>query len=290
MRYLRRPKFAAYICFWAIIFLYLDNSLAAILTSTLKTPIEFQVAKLHDTHKEESGLKDLMVTLGTSFPLEEVLSQAPGSFFNKYIYNFSFSTALRYSKKGFFGEIAFNHVTFRQAWSPDFTYSFGYYGKQFGLSYGNYGSNRLFPKKGEKFTDFATGTISAGYNFNYPSLIQRICPSTEETPLSGTLGYALTPKYTTSDGQIKHWNQAVSLSFIYKITKNLVMGALFSEYLTKQTASSTLADFSYTLSYRIPLDHGSLSITYSNYSAYYPWNKRRKDNFLAFRDGSISVS
>lgn len=49
-------------------------------------------------------------------------------------------------------------------------------------------------------------------------------------------------------------------------------------------------DFTYTLSYSVPLSYGSINLSYQNYNGTrYPWRKNHR-NFLALKDGSIGIA
>jgi len=184
------------------------------------------------------------------------------------------------------------HPQYQAPWDPDFSYTFGYndwHPYTFSLVYSNYGGNRLFPKKGEKFTTFEEGTWSLGWKFVLPQKIERLFTVHKTGGIGCSIHYNYTPRYfdlaTLSN---KHSKQSLSLNIKYTIYKWWYANVTLYWYPHPDQQQPWDPDFTYGFGY-FDWHPGTISIQYNNYSGNrFPW-KKRAPNTGRFKDGSICI-
>ncbi|WP_180137158.1 hypothetical protein [Desulfoluna butyratoxydans] len=182
----------------------------------------------------------------------------------------------------------------RAPWDPDFSYVFGYddwHPYTFSLTYANYGGNRLNPdkEKGEKVTDFSSGTYSLGWKFLIPRSIEELFIVHPTGGLGGGINYNLTPTYSDlASGEEKSWKQSLSLTLKYTIYKWWYATITCYYYPRPDQQQPWDPDYTYGFGY-FDWHPGTVSVQYNNYSGNrYPWNESPEDTG-SFKYGSISV-
>ncbi|MFN8674471.1 MAG: hypothetical protein U0457_20620 [Candidatus Sericytochromatia bacterium] len=179
-------------------------------------------------------------------------------------------------------------------WNPDFTYVFGYsdwHPYTFGLTYANYGGNRLNPKKekNEVFTDFLGGGFSLDFKFSVPREIEKLFIIHESGGLGGNIAYSVVPKYLDlASLETKNFKQSLRLSLKYTIYEWFYINGTFFYYPFPEQQQPWDPDFTYGFGY-FDWHPFTVSIQYNNYSGNrYPWNK--KSGSGGFENGGFSIN
>ncbi len=235
-------------------------------------------------------LENTTMSLSADFPLDKSTKDGKE---NQRIFNNTLSFGLSYNYNKFFVSFSAHKRSYRQPWNPQFTYSLGYQNwnpYSFSLYYTDDSDNNRFGLKSAKaFTNPEGGMISAEYKFLYPYFFGRPNKADINEKWRGAISVDTTPMYKDFRGLKKRWKTQFDLSVSYNPTPALSFHLTMLQYLKNQKLPWN-SDFSYGVSYIIPLDTGALSLEYSNYgTTLYPWRKKHA-NFLAFKDGSISIS
>lgn len=179
-------------------------------------------------------------------------------------------------------------------WNPDFSYTFGYsdwHPYTFGLTYANYGGNRLFPdlKKNEVFTDFLGGGFTLDWKFTIPKFFEDLFIVHESGGVGGNISYTIVPKYfELTTLETKNWKNSIKLSLKYTIYDWFYINGTFFYYPFPEQQQPWDPDFTYGFGF-FDWHPNTISIQYNNYSGNrYPWNKKIGSG--GFENGGFSVS
>ncbi|RZI45368.1 hypothetical protein [Candidatus Finniella inopinata] len=252
-----------------------------------------QTSKEKDS-SEQPSKHNWTISVAKNFPLKNSVRTDETSKKDRVFYNHSESVGLGYGYEWFGACFNVSGYQYRYPWNPDFSYSFGYYDWGPGgicFEYRNDGGNRFNPKPTEKVSDLDAGGWSLNYHVRIPDGLQKALKFKADNPLGFSIGGSIVKKYFDSESnKNKEFKQKISFSFSYQITPPLSFGIGFGMYLghCKQPWDS---DFTYQLSYNIPVPRGQLNISYANYGpTRYPWNPREGKTLLVPEDGSITLS
>ena len=209
-------------------------------------------------------------------------------------YNHSYEADLQYGYEHFGASFSVYGYRYQHTWDPDFSFTFGYYNSDPGgisCDYRSEGSNHFRPKSGEKFIDSDSGTIYLSYNVPILDSIQNALKFKADNPLGFSVGGSVMRAYIDEISNTKkNFKRQISLGVSYQITPSLSFSTEFEIFL-KNSKQSSDSDFTYQLSYSVPLPRGQLKINYENSgSTRYPWNPKSGETRLALDQGSITLS
>lgn len=237
-------------------------------------------------------IQNTAITVSTALPLQYTRDNTSSQQPLPLVYNISASVNARYSYQNFFADLSIIKYAYKQPWNSDFTYVFGYddwHTNTFSFQYANYSNNRINPSQGERFTRFEQGSFSTSYKFLYPNFTSKSID--DQNRVNGSIGLSVVPKYYNSiENKKKYLRYIVSIGASYQLIPRLNLGISLLHYVKKEPQASWEPDFTYTLSYSIPLNSGSITLSYQNYNGTrYPWRKNHR-NFLAIKDGAIGIA
>lgn len=138
------------------------------------------------------------------------------------------SASLKYTPLGywFVNASAYHYLNAdnQRAWSPDFTYVFGYddwHPYTLSLVYANYGGNRFSPShssRGQR-TELAEGGVTLAWKLRAPPQVERAMALSRSSALDLNVNYTWTPRYTTLRGETATWKQKAGVTAKYGIHK-----------------------------------------------------------------------
>jgi hypothetical protein len=253
-----------------------------------------------DTSKT-SFLQDFSGNLGIQIPLKKSKTyiynkfQTQGEPSN----NLNLNATVRWNPLSYY----YIYVTFykyvqsklQAPWHPDFAYSLGYEDWNpytFSLIYSNYQGNRLLPDsdKDEVFTRFLEGTVSLGWKFPTPLILETLLCHHWSSNVMHQICMNITPKYYDLKTNEK-LNSKISLSLE---TKYYVYDYFFLRlhcfYYPKDSQQQPWdPDFNYGFGY-FDWHYGTFTVQYNNYTGNrYFWSDKPTDSGK-FNDGFLSIN
>jgi hypothetical protein len=180
----------------------------------------------------------------------------------------------------------------QRAWSPDFTYVFGYddwHPYTLSLVYANYGGNRFSPSHSSlgQRTALAEGGVTLAWKLRAPPRVERAMALSRSSALDLNVNYTWTPRYTTGRGETATWKQKAGVTVKYGIHKWLYVTTTAYYYPHPSQQQPWDPDFTYGFGY-FDWHPRTFSLQYNNYAGNrYPWRRGAR---AGFRDGSISLT
>ena len=234
------------------------------------------------------------VSLSKSLPLKKECRTDDKTKKKSDFYNHSHAAGVGYGYERFGAFLSASGYRYQQPWNPDFSFAFGYYDWSPGgicFEYRNDGANRFNPKKDEKVVDLDSGGVSLSYRISIPEAVQKVLKFKADNPLGFSIGTSVIKKYyDAASNTKKNLKHKISFSVSYQIAPPLSFGMGFGIFL-KNSKQPWDSDFTYQLSYNIPLPRGQLNISYANYGpTRYPWNQKVQKTRLVPEHGSITLS
>jgi len=239
-----------------------------------------------------AAVEEISVNVGFTSSLKKMEQTKSGTNEKKSIYKMLFTETLSFNPfPPYYARLTFFQYLkreYQQSYEPDFTYSFGvanYSPDSFSLEYSNFGGNRLFPNtsKGEEYTDFTTGTVTATYRYEVPKRLVEIFYPKKDTLVGGWISYSLTPRVSKD----LRWKHMVGFGFSIPIYKKISFWIQGNWYPKSGQEVSGDPDFIYGFGY-YDWFPGGFILSYSNYASNsYPW---RADKGGRFSDGSITIA
>jgi hypothetical protein len=180
----------------------------------------------------------------------------------------------------------------QRAWSPDFTYVFGYddwHPYTLSLVYANYGGNRFSPSRssGGQRTQFGEGGVTLAWKFRAPPAAQRAIVLPGSSGLEMNVNYTWTPRYSTLRGDTETWKQKAGVTVKYGIYKWLYVTTTVHHYPHRSQQQPWDPDFTYGFGY-FDWHPRTFSLQYNNYAGNrFPWRRGAR---AGFRDGILSLA
>jgi hypothetical protein len=180
----------------------------------------------------------------------------------------------------------------QRAWSPDFTYVFGYddwHPYTLSLVYANYGGNRFSPSRSSQGqrTELAEGGVTLAWKLRAPPPVERAMALSRSSAIEMNVNYTWTPRYTTLRGETETWKQKAGVTVKYGIHKWLYVTTTAYYYPHPSQQQPWDPDFTYGFGY-FDWHPRTFSLQYNNYAGNrYPWRRGAR---AGFRDGSVSLT
>lgn len=247
-----------------------------------------------ENSEEQASKHSWAMSIAKSLPLKKDCRMEGDKKIAFYNHSQSVGFGYNYEKLGAF--FTANGYRYRQPWDPDFTLAFGYYDWEPGgvcFEFRNDGGNRFRPKNKERVIDHDSSSWSLSYRLPIADAVQKAFKYEAENPFGISIGYSVTSKYfDLKTSTKKRLKQKVSIGLSYQITQSLSIGTGFGIFL-KHSKQPWDSEYTYNMSYNIPLPRGQLNITYANYGpTRFPLSRKIENTSskFAFDSGSITLS